>query len=365
MKQLFLLLLLLPALLFAQEKHEGRYSVDVNYFYGNILPHSKAIQHLIFGHPDGVIISANRRAFGEKEWEALYNYPDVGLSFHYQDMKNPVLGNMYGLYGHYNFYFLKRHLMLRLGQGLAYNTNPYDRETNFRNQAYSTHLMPSSYFMLNFQKADVWQGLGVQAGLTFIHHSNANMKAPNISTNTFAVTAGVNYIFAKDEVLKYIPPVTDSIKFTQPFKYNIALRGGINQSDLIGSKQYPYYAVSLYADKRWCRKSAFQLGTDVFWAKYLEEFIRYKSIAFPEEHIDGSTDYRRIGLFVGHELFVNSLSLETQAGIYIYSPFKNDGSLYQRIGLKYYFGSKIFAALSLKTHLAQAEVMEFGVGVRL
>ena len=240
MKHFYSLLLIISFPLFAQTEQEGRYSIDVNYFYGNILPHSKAIQHLILNHPEGIIISASRRNFGEKEWEALYNYPDVGLSFHYQDMKNPVLGNMYGLYGHYNFYFLQRHLMLRIGQGVAYNTNPYDRQTNFRNQAYSTHLMPSSYFMLNFQQADIWEGFGVQAGVTFIHHSNANMKAPNISTNTFAVTAGLNYTFAKDETHKYVPAVKDSTQFIQPFKYNIALRGGLTQCALLGCKHYPY-----------------------------------------------------------------------------------------------------------------------------
>ena len=51
-------------------------------------------------------------------------------------MKNDVLGNNFSLYAHYNFYFLKRHLMFRIGQGMAHNTNPYDnRETNFRKRS--------------------------------------------------------------------------------------------------------------------------------------------------------------------------------------------------------------------------------------
>ena len=124
MRQLFYFLLLFPALLSAQQKQEGKYSVDVNYFYGNIVPHSEAIRHLIVGHPEGIIISASRRTFGNKEWEALYNYPDYGVSLHYQDLKNSTLGEMYGLYGHYTFYFLNRNLAFRIGQGVAYNTNP-------------------------------------------------------------------------------------------------------------------------------------------------------------------------------------------------------------------------------------------------
>jgi hypothetical protein len=363
MRQLFYFLLLVPALVFAQQ--EGRYSIEASYFYGNILPHNKIIKHLITAHPEGVMISFNRKTFGSKAWHSAYNFPDYGLSFHYQDMKNETLGDMYGLYGHYNFYFLDRNLMLRVGQGVSYNTNPYDRENNFRNYAYSTHLMPSTYFMLNFKKQDVWQGLGFQAGVTFIHHSNANIKAPNTSTNTFAVNAGINYTFSRSEANTFATAVYDTLTFTQPIKYNIAFRGGANESDVIGSGRYPYYALSLYADKRWHRKSAFQLGADVFWAKYLEEYIKYKSVAYPEDNLDGDTDYRKVGIFAGHELFINNMSVEAQAGVYVYAPFNSTGRTYQRVGLKYYFGETLFTEISLKTHLAKAEVLEFTVGVRL
>lgn len=365
MRQLYYFFLLLPFMLSAQEKQEGRYSIDASYFYGNIIPHNKVIKHLITAHQQGLIVSFNRRTFGDREWESAFGYPDYGASFHYQALGNENLGEMYGLYAHYNFYFLNRRLMLRVGQGISYNTNPYDRDANFRNYAYSTHLMPSTYFMLNYHKPNIWQGFGLLAGLTFIHHSNANLKAPNTSTNTFAVTAGVNYTFDKAESNLYKPHVPDSTAYSKSIKYNIAFRGGVNESDVIGSGRYPYYALSLYADKRLGRKSAIQFGADVFWAKYMEEYIRYKSVSYPEENINGNTDYRKVGVFVGHELFINKFSIETQVGGYVYAPFKANGTIYERIGLKYYFGDKVFGSLSLKAHGAQAEVLEFGIGIRL
>lgn len=365
MRHYYFLLLLFPILLTAQDTPDGKYTVDAQYFYGNIIPHRKSIQHLITAHPDGIVLSVNRKTFGEKEWEQSYNYPDYGVSFHYQHMKNEILGDMYGLYGHYSFYFLKRHLMFRIGQGVAYNTNPYDKETNFRNYAYGAHIMPSTYFMLNYNKADLWEGLGVQAGLIFIHHSNASMKAPNTSTNTFGFNVGLNYTFDRNENNQYIKQTTDTIKYNQPIKFNITFKGGLNESDVIGSGQKPYYALSFYADKRLTRKSAFQLGAEVFWPEYLKEYIKYKAVAYPEENIDGNADYRKIGVFGGYELFINNLSLEGQVGYYVYSPFDSTGRLYQRIGMKYYFSDMVFATLGLKTHAAKAEVMEFGIGVRL
>lgn len=366
MRKFFYILLLMPLLLLAQEKPEGRYSLDVNYFYGNVVPHSKAIYHLITAHPEGLMIGFNRRTFGEKEWESAYNYPDYGASFHYQDMKNESLGEMYSLYGHYNFYFLKRHLMFRTGAGVAHNTNPYDKQTNFRNNAYGLSYMPSVYFILNYQKADIWKGLGVQAGFTFIHYSNGSLKAPNTSTNTFAFNVGLNYTIEKRDSNFYITQ-TDSAgsSFKESIKYNIAFRGGVCESDVIGTGQYPYYAASFYADKRIGRKSAFQAGVDIFWAMYLKEFIKFKATSFPEEGLDLDTDYRKVGAFVGHELFINKLSVETQLGFYVYSPYKKTGSHYSRVGLKYYMSNKIFSSLTLKSHAANAEVIEFGIGVRL
>lgn len=367
MRNFYFAFLFVVSLVNAQEKREGKFSVDANYFYGNILPHSKSIYHLITSHPDGVMVGFNWRTFGEKEWQSAYNYPDYGASFHYQDMKNPSLGEMYGLYGHYNFYFLKRHLMFRSGVGIAHNTNPYDKETNFRNNAYGMSFMPSAYFMLNFQKADIWKGFGMQAGLTFIHYSNGSLKAPNTSTNTFAVNAGINYTFDKDSGSTYIRQVSDTvITFqNQPLRYNIVFRGGVCESDVIGTGQFPYYAASFYVDKRLGRKSAIQAGVDFFWPTYLKDFIAFKATSFPEEGLDPDTDYRKVGVVIGHELFINKLSVETQFGVYIYSPYKATGSHYSRVGMKYYIKDKIFSSLTLKSHGANAEVIELGVGVRL
>ena len=360
----FYILLLITMVSVGQARVQGKYTVDASYFYGNILPHSKSIYHLITGHPDGVILSFNRRTFGNREWESAYNYPDYGASFHYQNMKNISLGEMYGVYGHYNFYFLNRSLMFRAGAGVVYNTNPYDKETNFRNNAYGISFMPSAYFMLNYQKPDLWNGLGLQAGLSFIHYSNGSLKAPNTSTNTVALNVGINYTFSKNQLLAYVSR-DSTVNYRQRVKFNFELKGGLCESDVIGAGQYPYYAVSAYADRRLGRKSALQLGADFFWAKYLKDFIAFKSISFPEEELDPDTDYRKAGIFAGHELFVNKLSVVVQAGLYVYSPYKATGSHYQRVGLKYYFTDKVFSSMLLKTHGANAEVLEFGVGVRL
>lgn len=363
MKHLFTFLCCIGfATLLAQDKPTDSY-FDLNYFKGNIALHNNDILHLIKGHPEGFILSWNKKTFGNENWEQRYGYPDYGVSFAYQNLKNDVLGTNYSLYAHYNFYFLKRNLMLRIGQGLGYTTNPYDKLENPRNNAFGTSLLSSTYLMLNYKRERIFDRFGLQAGFSLIHYSNANVKAPNTSVNSITFNLGVTYNL--DEVdSKYQYTITKE-KFTERIKYNIAFRSGINESDVVGSGQFPFYIVSVYADKRLGHKSAIQFGADVFFSKFLEELIYYKSVSFPEEDVTGDEDWKRVGLFVGHELFINKMSIETQLGYYVYYPYDFEGQTYIRVGLKRYFGKKWFGALTLKSHGAKAEAVEFGVGIRL
>jgi len=361
-KLLTYIFLLIASVSFSQEDPK-LFTLDANYFYGTLLEHNSDISHLITDHPNGLILSYNRKTYGYESWESRYNYPDWGFSFVYQDMKNQYLGENYGLYTHYNFYFLNRNLMFRIGQGINYTTNLYDKVTNFRNVAYGSGILSATYIMLNYKKENIFKGFGLQTGISLIHYSNANFKAPNTSTNTFAFNIGTNYLFDYENE-PYIP-LTEGKSFKQKIKYNLALRGGLNESDVNGLGQFPFFIVSAYADKRLNRKSAIQFGTDVFFSEFLKELIYYYSVAFPEFDVTGDEDWKRVGVFVGHELFVNKMSFEAQLGYYVYYPYDFEGRMYNRLGLKRYFGEKMFGAITLKSHGAKAEAVEFGIGVRL
>lgn len=353
------------AFCFSQDDIElKKHTLDANQFYGSVLLHNPDISHLITNHPAGIILSYNRKTYGSKEWEALYNYPDYGASFIYQDMNSETLGKNYGLYAHYNFYFLNRNIQFRVGQGIAYTTNAYDKEVNFRNNAYGSDFLSSTYLMLNYHKENLFKGLGFKTGISLVHYSNANFRAPNTSTNTFALNAGFIYDLDGGKEINYIPKsVTKKVK--EPIKYNIVLRSGINESDVIGTGQYGFVILSAYADKRLGRKSAIQLGTDVFFSNFLKELIRFQATSFPEMDVSLDDDYKRVGVFLGHELFINRMSVITQLGYYVYYPFDFEGKVYNRVGLKRYFGDKVFGAITLKSHGAAAEAVEFGIGIRL
>lgn len=366
MKRLLVIAFLLVgfASLAQNPEQPKKWVVDLSQFNGSILLHNPDITHLISEHPAGFIASINRKRFGDEAWETDFGYPDSGFTFVYQDMRNPTLGEHFGLYAHYNFYFFKRNLQFRLAQGIAYNTNPYDKNSNFRNNAYGSHLLSSTMAMINYHKEDVIAGLGFKLGLSLIHYSNANFKAPNTSTNTAAFNFGLTYDLNQEVERSFIPAASRE-KVIEPIRFNAVLRGGINESDVVNSGRYGFWLVSAYADKRLGRKSALQLGVDAFFSYFLEELIRFQATSFPEMNVAPDTDFKRVGLFLGHELFINKLSLVTQLGYYVYYPFDFEGRVYNRIGFKRYFGKKVFGAVTLKSHGAAAEAVEFGIGIRM
>jgi hypothetical protein len=359
----FICLLCCCALYSQKEDSSDLWTLDATPFYGSILLHNTDISHLITKHPSGVILGLSRQTFGREGWEAPFNFPDTGVSLVYQDMNNSTLGQNIGIYLHYNFYLLRRNLQFRIGQGIAYNTNPYDKVENFRNNAYGSHLMSSTFLVFNYIRPQILKNLGVKAGISLIHYSNANVKAPNTSTNTFAFNAGFIYDLEGDRATDFLEPEQTEIR--EPVRLNLVFRSGINESDVINSGQYPFYIFSAYADKRVGRLSALQLGAEVYFSNFLKELIRFQAVSFPEMEVAPGTDFKRVGIFLGHELFINKLSVITQLGYYVYYPFDFEGQVYNRVGVKRYFGRRWFGALSLKSHAAKAEAVELGIGIRL
>lgn len=354
--------LLFSGWLFAQDTAEYE-TVDVSFLQSNIVLHSPELAQLITGHPSGILVGFSKKTNGNQEWESIYNYPDYGGYFLYQDLKNAQLGQVYAIGAHYNFYFLKRHLSVKIAQGIAMTTNPYHKVTNSKNTAFGSKFMANTNFVINYKKENLIDNFGIQAGLAFTHYSVGRVQSPNSGLNTIGLNAGINYNFREVQYRK--PDTLPKPRFNEPFRYNIVLRAGVNESPVIGSGQKPFYHVSAYADKRIGRKSALQAGAELFLTTSNIEYIKYRSIAFPNEPMEADTDYKRVGLFLGHELFINRLSIEMQLGVYVYDPARLDVAFYDRVGMKYYITRKIYGALSVKTHGFLAEALELGVGIRL
>ncbi len=365
MKQIFFFFcVFITAPLFAQEEDKKHVAFELDYFYGTILEHNPDIGHLITHHPEGFVLQYNIKTFGIQEWERRHNYPDLGFTFSYQEMKNPNLGELLGLYSHISWYFLQRNLRLTVSQGVAYATNPYHPDDNYLNNALGSSLLSATILKLNYHRENLWKGFGLQTGISLFHYSNGNYTAPNTSVNTFAFNVGVNYSLNQEPLPEYIP--FERKKYSEPIKLNVLLRFGMNESDVIGMGKFPFVVVSAFIDKRLSKTSSVYAGTELFLSYFLKELIEYRAVAYTEYDITGDEDFKRVGIFAGYQFRINKLAPFVNAGYYVYYPYDFEGRMYNRMGLKRYFGEKeqIFGIISVKSHAAKAEAVEFGVGVR-
>ncbi|MDP6922238.1 MAG: acyloxyacyl hydrolase, partial [Lutibacter sp.] len=179
MRKIVFVLLMLSRTAFGQQ---SAHYIEAGYFYGNILALSPDSHAFLQGHPSGFFTSYNVQNLGTEAWHAHYNYPDTGYSFSYQNLQSDILGEIYALYKHYNFYLFERlaknKLILSTGLGLGYATHPYDKVHNNKNIAFASHLNTSSYFRLSYQRAGISPHLNLHLGLLFMHTSNSNIKSP-------------------------------------------------------------------------------------------------------------------------------------------------------------------------------------------
>ncbi len=341
--------------------------LDVDLFYGVVLEHDKSLQTAIQGNPFGIILGYNLKNKQEKKWLAYYNYPDFGFSAVYQNTNSTSLGKMYGLYTHYNFYLNNRNsknkLQLRIALGLGYITNPYNAITNENNFTLSTKFAGSAYLKLNYNREFLQGKFGLQTGISLIHFSNAAFKNPNLGINTLAVTLGFNYNLSANKTP--FPKKIKTPKDTRKLRYNLIFRTGLNESKIPNSGQFPFYIGTFQIEKKLNFKSTLSSGIDYFKAEFLKPYLQQQKEL--ETGIPDASHYKtdRIGLFIGHELYLHNFSLVSQIGYNIYAPNIYISNIYERVGLKHHFNDHFFTELTLKLNLFRAEGLEFGIGYRL
>jgi len=98
------------------------------------------------------------------------------------------------------------------------------------------------------------------------------------------------------------------------------------------------------------------LGADIFYNEVLKYDIS------PQNYEDVSIfDKTQYGVYVFHDMKYRRLVLLMQLGAYVYAKYKQQ-PIYTRIGIRYHLNDFLLANLSLKTHYANADFVEFGIG---
>lgn len=346
---------------YAQQSAKYSYSLGGEVFEGFILRHHEYLGHLILDRPTGFSFSLWKHTNGNKEWEANYNYPDIAFSISYYDLKNDAhLGKVITASTGMAFHLLgkapiKNDLQFFIGLGLAYSTNPYDQATNNLNNVISTPITYNGNFRLSYWHQMGRLGLGTSLKLT--HFSNGSLKQPNNGLNMVTANLEARYRLSGEE--SEYKEAVESKEINKGIRWGGMVHMGWAEAPPIGTGSRPVYNLSVMGQKRVSLKSQLDFGIEGFANTAIKQEIENGP------PFDGEVpDYKRVGVFFGHELLVNNLTLVTQLGFYAYKPYYPKERVYMRIGLHYYINDHLYAGLTLKTHYAVAEVIEYGLGYR-
>ena len=324
--------------------------------YGFVLRHADKIGQASLTHPYYAEFSYSRLTDGSREWHKPYRYPETGLVAGVLNYHTALLGTAFYVFPYAEKTMLDLNavkLNLRIGFGGAYLTKKYDPDDNFQNISIGSHLnyMLRGEGAVNIKLALRWK---LRLAATLTHFSNGSFKQPNAGINTLSLGTGISYL----PHFQYYTHKTDTFAhaFRKGFSVNLAGAFTAQEIEYPGEKKYLGGNFISYLSYRLNRKSAVNLGLDVFFNSAHRHIIE-------ETHPSGNLpDYKQAGITLGHELFVSRLSLLTQVGYYVYAPQANQAAVYERYALKYAWSRRFFSSLALKAHYGTAEYTEWTAG---
>ena len=297
---------------------------------------------------------------GEKPWHSYYRYPQYGVSCMMFDLGSPsYLGRAYGIYPFLHFFLTNADRAvswnMRVGAGVAYMKDIFDRMENYKNMAISTHF--NAVLNLRMEgRIRVCAPLYLSGGWAFTHISNGTVKKPNAGLNYLTVYAGANYAFGKE---KFVEKADNNFDVDRKWHFTVYLSGGVKTYTIFDDAKYLASGLSLEASRLHHAFTRFCGTIDLFY-----DTSDYANLIVDE------MDVRRIqtvkpGLAAGYSFLFGELAANVQIGRYLYAKNQQYGLFYQRLALSYSLSDRLNVRFGLKTHWGQADYMEFAIGYRI
>lgn len=341
---------------FPQEKMP--FGIGIKPQYGFLIPHRTSMIHLVKSHVPSCEILIDFPGTGKKKWHVYYNQPSWGLTFYTGNLGNKqYIGMGYGLMAYANLHFVKKTRFewnIRMGTGAGWVQKVFDRTDNNKNVAIGSHL--NGMMLLSTEAKFIGKKMDVGTGITMTHYSNGSFTVPNLGLNLPSVFLSAYYKFGNHET--QVTPVEKENFERYSSTTAIASFGG-KEIYPAGSKRYLVSSLCSYFARHLNEKSALNFGLDYYYSDAIYNRLRIDSTATGSRF-----SYSQLGVHFGHELKIGNLAMLVQLGTYLIDKYKEDGPVYNRLGVRYYFENHFVASLMLKTHFAKADYFEFGIGYR-
>jgi hypothetical protein len=333
------------------------FGVKGTFHQGAIFPHRKEVNEIVEGHTNGVEISFVKATTGKKRWQQLYHLPQVGISALAINLGNPnELGFGYGLFPFLELPITqgKINWNIKMGYGLGVIEQPFHKKENYKNVAIGSHVNAIIYFnsMLDLK---LFKELTFSAGASLIHYSNGSSAQPNLGINIISLTSGMNYTFGKKEV------EVREVGSARVLTWNNLVTSGLAMKEVAPIDGPPYWVSTLSFNRMKSRteKSSFGFSADLFYNSSLSALIdRDSSVSSTD------LDNFRVGIIGLYSFDVGEFSVLLGAGAYLYSNYKGNGVIYNKLETRYWVSDQLFFRFGVKTHLAAADFVEYGVGYK-
>jgi hypothetical protein len=357
------ILILITVFSFSQKRITGskNFYIKVAPTYGFILEQRGTIGNLVRGYIPGMEIDFIKPTYGNKKWHLENNLPEIGLAFNFINFSNPKqLGQCYALSPFIDIPLNKKQkktrVILRICWGVSYLTKKFDIDKNPKNIAigsnWNTYVQWKWFWHINLNKK-----IRLEPGLSFAHASNGRTQVPNLGLNVISFNLGVTYKFnreAGNSTLKDSCSIWSS-------KHELLVWDaiGLNESEPPGGPKY--FANDIAINYYYNRGNTHKLGAGFDIAYETQNAYHLKNSGDPAK---SWTDILQLGVKLCYAYNIGRISFPIEMGYYAISKPKEDGSIFHRIGIRYFCKNGLMLNFSLKSHWAVASHFEYGLGYR-
>jgi Lipid A 3-O-deacylase (PagL) len=323
--------------------------------YGFLWPHRPSSWILVEGHAPAIEIFAERKVSGNRQWHRAYRMPSYGLGVLYTGMANPERIGAGVRVLPYLFLPIASHndarFGIRLGWGVGYIAEPFDRAENSKQIAIGSRLNTAIQIMPEYRIAIGRTNL--HAGVGIDHWSNGSFKLPNLGLNYVSANLAVSRSFGTPEFQcgTWAP---DTVRSRE---WSIVASAFASETARPLTGQYTVFSISGQRQWQITPKSHVMAGADVFNKGTL-------ATVHPEMKEKDRLEYTQLGVHGGYALGFGKGEIFMHMGAYVYTPVPDEAAVFHRIGMRYRTGKHLLWNIALKSHYAVADHWEFGVGYR-
>lgn len=333
--------------------------------FGKIIPHHNNVKRIVKKGTKAISLGWEKHTYGNKIWEIEYNKPIYGINLKYADLGNKdELGETFSISPYFGFHTISKnnfHWYNSIGIGLLYANNTFDIDENPFNKVISSKInctvILKSEIQINLNKFNITSGLGIN------HISNGNSNVPNLGLNDVFFMVGLQYKVSEKENAIIDENYTENITIDKKLHPKMFISFGA--SSLKPAGVYPRYLTTTFnfgLEKRLSYKSIIESGFDILYnSSHIESIKRSDKI----NEIPTNFDVIRFGWYLGYNVKIADLRIIINAGYYLKNKYDLDGSLYQRIGVRYYITKHIVSSFAIRAHgFSVADHFELGLGYK-